>query len=70
MKDTKDEDKDLFGNRPLQTQCAFCDKVLPSKEAVVSTLHVGSTMTWQEHFCSTEHGEMFWKSHGWPSDDK
>ena len=52
--------KDLFGNKPLQTTCAYCDKPVAQTEAVVSTVAIGSTVVYQEHFCSMQHAEMFW----------
>jgi uncharacterized protein with PIN domain len=62
------DDKDLFGKKAPETQCAQCNTILPQKEAVVSTLLIGTTVTQQEHFCCEEHAELYWKAGGWPDD--
>jgi hypothetical protein len=63
------DDKDLFGREALQTQCAQCEKVFPQEEAVVSSIQVGSTVTWVEHFCNTKCADTFWRWKGFHHDE-
>lgn len=51
---------DLFGFVAVQTQCDWCDKVVPLRGATVTTHHITPYITEVEHFCSDQCATKAW----------
>jgi hypothetical protein len=56
-----DLELDLFGFMPVQTQCDWCQKVVPLAKATVSTYHITDHVTEVEHYCGQEHALLAWR---------
>lgn len=65
MKPGTEVDVDLFGYVPAMTQCDWCDKPVPLKDATVTTHHITEHVTEQEHYCCDDHAIKAWRErHG------
>lgn len=55
---------DMFGYVPAMTQCNWCERVIPLRDAVVSTHHITPQVTEQEHYCCEDHALAVWNTRG------